>query len=369
MLSANTDSYISPAIDASSATIVEKLRLLSPRTWYGLYQVVARSPFSNMDSRALQQSLAGAVLPIVILFLLSRPLKNNEKPFLIMRTSALVMPSPWIIQCVFRFVVELSRFLSKSISFLRLRKNPYTSARETLKDRIHSHRAYRTNEYDVYLPSERKFHQKAILMLPGALVPHSAYAEFASRLSDAGFVVVVVSLEPCLLADPCLGASLQRILRIMKSTEEQADSNSQLNWSLMGHSMGAFGIMRLYDQYCKAGGNAERSRIRNVILLGVAAFIEESTNLTSYNDFEQTRILLIQGSKDGLVDLFKHREDELYSDYLPKTLVRKEIAGGTHEGFASYHEQDENEVGAIPRHEQQSQVCDMIRDFLLVNAE
>ncbi len=35
-----------------------------------------------------------------------------------------------------------------------------------------------------------------IIIYPGALVNHRAYAPIASRLSDEGFLVVVMSLEP-----------------------------------------------------------------------------------------------------------------------------------------------------------------------------
>ena len=105
-------------------------------------------------------------------------------------------------------------------------------------------------------------------------------------------------MEPCLFADPALGADMGSIRRIMKKTiKELALAETDIEWSLMGHSMGAFASMRLYDHFQKYDGDI---KIRNLVMLGAAPFIEECTNLSTYNDPKENRILLIQASNDAL---------------------------------------------------------------------
>ena len=124
------------------------------------------------------------------------------------------------------------------------------------------------------------------------------------------------------------------IRRIMKKTiKELALAETDIEWSLMGHSMGAFASMRLYDHFQKYDGDI---KIRNLVMLGAAPFIEECTNLSTYNDPKENRILLIQASNDALVEMLGERENELYAMFPSDALLRKDLAGATHHGFASY---------------------------------
>ena len=222
---------------------------------------------------------------------------------------------------------------------------------------------------------------KVALVFPGALVPSAAYAEVAGRLSDKGLIVIVPSLEPYLLAAPNLGTDLSTVCGIMRKVRKELGlyrSPRLIEWSLMGHSMGAFAAMRLYDHFQKGHHRLdiynerplklhglkrlmfEPLHIKDLVLMGVAPFIAECTNLSKYNDAPNNRILLIQASDDMLMTILRDGIDELYRKFPNDTTIRKDIVGGTHHGFASYSDQE----GQITVQEQQAQVCEYIAEFL-----
>jgi hypothetical protein len=346
---------IPPPPSPVTTEVLNKLQFLWPETWYGLFQAISRS----VDILPLQQALLGAILPLAIMFVMLRVFETTiRRPTTAMIATLL---SPWMLNCLSQALIHFFPFASRSVYFLSTRKDVLPSAIETLNSRISSHRAYRTRRYDVYVPLQLH-HQKcrdssplkAIFMLPGALVPHTSYSELAGSLSDKGLVVVVASLEPCLLADTHLGANQKSARKIMKKIEREL--KTKLDWSLMGHSMGAFGVMKIYDQFHKKGIN-----IQSLIILGVAAFINECTDLTLYNNPNTTQILLVQGCDDWVVEMMRNQDDQLFVNFPVETLIRKDIAGGTHSGFASY--QDDEVVG-ISRENQQAQVSNLIQDFL-----
>ncbi|KAL3934456.1 MAG: hypothetical protein SGBAC_009835 [Bacillariaceae sp.] len=211
---------------------------------------------------------------------------------------------------------------------------------------------------------------KIIIFFPGALVPSEAYSELAGRLSDNGLIVVVPSLEPCLYAAPNLGTDLQTVRGMMENVraELKLDANN-IQWVLGGHSMGAFGAIRLYDQFKKEErtlrynrrlGKEVPTKINDLVLIGVAPFLKECTNLSSYNDAKTNRILLIQATDDVLMKILGDGLDLLYKKFPQATTIRTDILGGTHHGFASYN--DEN--GQITMQEQQRQVCEHVAEFL-----
>jgi hypothetical protein len=341
---------------------LDRLRLLSPITWYGLMQVSSRSPFTAFQLEKLRDATLGVILPLITFFLCMQLIETKRQANI--SWHRMLALSPWVWHCSRQLLVQLSFFFQTVMNYFRNRNHALPSAIEGIRMRIASNRAYRTRRYDVYLPpssltmrnNAQSKTQKAIVMLPGALVPHPSYSELAGRLSDTGLLVVVTSLEPCLLADPNLGADIGSIRRIMSQIQKQLRIDN-MEWILMGHSMGAFGAMRLYDQFHKQQSD---KKIRDLVLLGVAPFINECTDLSHYNNFTETRILLIQASDDVLVELLEDRQKELYTNFPVDTTARRDILGATHHGFASYDDDD----GQITRHEQQQQVCDLVQDFL-----
>eukprot|EP00980_Cylindrotheca_fusiformis_P001226 scaffold331_cov117-Cylindrotheca_fusiformis.AAC.4 len=359
------------APDLWKTHILNGLRLVSPRTWYGLMQVSSRSPFSAFQLEKLLDSVLGMGIPMIALILCMKLVERNQHTKFSAPQRILLL-SPWMWHCGQQLVLQMSLFLQSVVNFVRNRNRALPSAVEEMRIRTSSNRAFRTHRYDVFLPPpstttsqpqeqqqtyEGSMH-KAIVILPGALVPHLSYSEIAGRLSDMGFLTIVVSLEPWLLAGPNLGITTRSVRRIMGRVQTLLKIKN-LEWTLMGHSMGAFGAMRLYDQFQKQ--QLKSSKIRNLVLLGVAPFIKECTDLSKYNDCKQSRLLLIQASADFLAELLKDGREVLYSNFPLETTTQHDILGGTHHGFASYIDDQD---ALITYQEQQQQVCDLVCKFL-----
>lgn len=355
-------------------------------------QVSSRSPFSDFELEILTIATLGLILPIAIILSSTWLLESMKQTRPQLRR--VLFLSPWVWHCLWQFCGQIRDLAFTINSNIRNRSKALPSAVQELQNRLSNQRAYKTRRYTVYLPSQDLLKNteiteteaaaadgatnegiirptKIILFFPGALVPSEAYSQLAGRLSDNGLIVIVPSLEPCLYAAPNLGTDIQTVRRMMQNVraELKLDPNN-IQWVLGGHSMGAFGAMRLYDQFKKE----ERTllynlilgevpiRIKDLVLIGVAPFLKECTDLSSYNDAKTNRILLIQATDDVLMKILGDGLDLLYKKFPQATTIRKDILGGTHHGFASYN--DEN--GQITMQEQQRQVCKHVAEFLLL---
>jgi dienelactone hydrolase len=234
----------------------------------------------------------------------------------------------------------------------------------------------------------------AILFLPGALVPHAAYAEVAGRLSDQGLVVVVTSMEPFRLAYHHLGSDAISMKRIMRRVQQQVTaslsttaaaattttgkSSKSLQWTILGHSMGCFSAMRLFrdlrhqqqqqQQQRKAGWSVPVPVTNKLVLWGVAAFLPFAVDLSGHSD---ARVLVVQGTDDQLVESLKGGQDALEACFPAQTTEKVMIVGGTHDGFASYlpanarKTDDTHAYDGLPREDQHDQTCSATVRFLL----
>lgn len=351
-----------PSTPQFVTAFLDRLLLLSPRTWFGVLQLQSTYPESPLQASVLRDSTIGAVLPTVTIFLLMKLAAEKQDTRLLLRRLALpYLVSPWILQSIYQVLLQCLYLVKTMYRSFGDRSPVFPSATHELETRISRNRAYRTRRYDVYLPPSREGGniQRAVVLFPGAFVPHGAYSEVAGRLSDAGLVVVAVSMEPLLLAHPHLGADLGSMRRIMKKTQQQLEL-AEVEWSLMGHSMGAFAAMRLFDQLRSHGD----CTVRRLALWGVAAFVAASTDLSKYEDDD---ILLVQASNDFVVEMMSENQEELDAQF-PETAQQKMIQGGTHHGFASYSSSFSHQDGErkeLSYREQQQQACALTARFLL----
>ena len=392
------------------------LRLISPKTWWGMIDFECkRGPMSQFDISTLAQSAKGLLLPLIFLLILRIvmvPKNQSSASFLAMLRKSQsdptipffklfipIVASPWCLQCLYQLYYQLSMPLRTFRDMMGSPSLTLSRAIDVLTSRIIHRRAYRTPRYDVYLPpslntstdGKPSNDQSALLLIPGATVSHEAYSEVAGRLSDEGFVVVVVSLEPFRLANPYFGTNLALAKRIMNEVTEKihrvpenlvqsSDENKQLSqaksieWTLLGHSMGAFGAMQLFRAFAddprdnlqktSSTRNSTTSVSNKLVLWGLAAFIESATDLSHLKD---AQILVLQGSNDALVELQRSRDKELVA-FFPPTVVAETIAGGTHEGFSSYEPsfqlEDDAKKRPISLDEQQKQACEKTARFL-----
>jgi pimeloyl-ACP methyl ester carboxylesterase len=385
-------------------TLLDRLLLFSPRTWFGIYRVLVESPWNPLDESAFCRALLALILPMIVVtviqlwFLSDSGLSSLFGKLVGSRGSSktinllpATLVSPWMIQAISTNLPLWRQVLTRLHDYRRNRFGTRKSAQIELKHRLQTNRVVRFRRYDIYLPppilnddgdddSSLSFSSssiqscQALLFLPGALVPHSAYAEVAARLSDAGLVVVVVSAEPTRMIHQHLGADVHSIRRIMtrvqswlllnhgrhissQSTQLQARGNSSTSssrstvlspppsqlisitrrltplliseWSLMGHSMGSFSALRLFAQLQQKVPQT----IRRVVLWGTGAFLSLATDMTCCTD---CHVLLVQGSDDFVVAYGTASQAE-FDALLPATTTYREvISGGTHDGFASY---------------------------------
>lgn len=418
----------------------DRLKLLSPRTWWGIICLESKKGFlSPFDTSKTVRSAVGLLLPLLVLFLWRLAMvRRSQSAATIPSTRLLIasLISPWSLQCFHQLCYQLSIPFESIRTAMKTRSSTLPRAIDALKLRIRHRRAYRTRRYDVYLPpslaglSENVTKSdvdtqtlRALLFIPGAAVAHEAYSEVAARLSDKGFVVVVMSLEPFRLADHHFGANIGSVKRIIEqitldihvSTMAQRiqtyqESGGKLSpillpqeigdklprislpaktveWTLMGHSMGSFAAMQLFRAFCDHSNNNTYTIGSNIpeqlepitstmdivignklVLWGTAALVDFATDLSDQRDAD---ILIVQGTNDEFVELMRSRQDELEAFFPPATRT-EHIVGGTHEGFGSYqtsYRWDDDGTKkksrrSIPLDKQHKRACDATVRFL-----
>jgi positive regulator of sigma E activity len=312
-----------PAFSVLQDRIQNVVTLFLPKTWSRImeFEEMKVGSFSSFNKSILIQSFIGFISPLVILwfidFITFMIFNNNNRRSMTTATTtmttmtammrllllrrrraaslfippSLVVFSPWCLGCLHRLFQQALIVIRAVHSILKKRSPTLSRAKTTIDSRIQHHRAYRTRRYDVYLPSSlfsttstttststlaTTNKLRVLLFLPGAYVSHEAYSEIASRLSDEGFVVAVLSMEPLRLADSRLGnTDVTTIKEIMNSiTNEIVPSTSKLKlkskplanmgnadnnisnnnnkkiieFTLMGHSLGAFAAMKLFRE-------------------------------------------------------------------------------------------------------------------------
>eukprot|EP00534_Pseudo-nitzschia_fraudulenta_P009116 CAMPEP_0201152438 /NCGR_PEP_ID=MMETSP0851-20130426/13109_1 /ASSEMBLY_ACC=CAM_ASM_000631 /TAXON_ID=183588 /ORGANISM="Pseudo-nitzschia fraudulenta, Strain WWA7" /LENGTH=453 /DNA_ID=CAMNT_0047429455 /DNA_START=378 /DNA_END=1739 /DNA_ORIENTATION=+ len=426
-----------------SVAFLDRLRLLYPRTWWGIVDFEDSKSASAFEISSMVNSAVGLVLPFLVLWTAQWAL--NEVFFrqrqsvagiatiprmLLKRLFVVSFVSPWCVQCFYQLFFQLSVLLESIRAIAKNRSSTLTRATDALKLRIRHQRAYRTRRYDVYLPTslagESESDQtssdsnndsktlRGLLFLPGASVSHEAYSEVAARLSDEGFLVAVVSLEPLRLALNHLGTSVESVKRVIETISsqihahalaeiQQRDDNytastlpeevlpaQTLEWTLIGHSMGSFAAMKLLSEFFSeqhVGNNPKQREIvvrrrsnsssnnsssktfsvligNKLVMWGAAAFVDAATDLSGY---EKSRVLVVQGTKDKFVELMRSRHDEFLSYFPPTNTQTERIAGGTHEGFGSYDpsfkfgDEDDEHVSIDWQHKK---ACDATVRFL-----
>ena len=387
-----------------SVTLRNRLKLLSPRIWWGLIDNESKKEFSPFFISTVIRSCVGLLFPLLIIAFFANIRRGKPATSVTStRLMLIALISPWCIQCFYQLYDQITTLLVSFRTQMTSRSLTLARATDALKLRIRHRRAYRTSRYDVYLPpsltsiSEKKNGAyvdtqalRALFFIPGALVPHEAYSEVAARLSDKGFVVAVMSLEPLRLAGCHFGTNLASVKQIidgvtgkifdhLMNVPEGMDNElpiKSIEWTLIGHSMGAFAATQLFRESLyhpnekteKSESNWNITLGKKLVLWGVAAMLNSVTDLSAEGD---AQILILQGTNDEFVEMMQSKEDELEAFFPPSTRT-EHITGGTHEGFASYTsmfnngttKNNENTRKSIPLDRQHKQACDATVRFL-----
>ena len=337
-------------ISLQPMTWQDKLSLLSPITWFGFLHQLHKSPFAEFRVDLLCQSLLALLLPLLALSL------SNLDP-------RLVLPlSPWAIGIIHGGIIPPVQQIYNTIhTWKTKRSNPLIASQAAYANRLASGHLVRCGRFDVFLPKKNAFSGHALLWLPGALISHTAYSDVAAQLSDSGggICVVTVSMEPCRMASPYLGATPRRLKRIQKRVElilkehflEHQRHPVRVIWSIGGHSLGSFAAMAV----------AEELDASSLIMWGSANFRNTRTDLSR----SSIPTLVVQGSRDKLCDMDEVALAEFRNDF-PSNTIYSTIQGGCHNGFASVEPGDPTFLGAptISMEQQQEEAVAITATFL-----
>eukprot|EP00980_Cylindrotheca_fusiformis_P031663 scaffold26766_cov166-Cylindrotheca_fusiformis.AAC.2 len=284
-------------------------------------------------------------------FLLSSPIGSNivNNPMLlaaiigvvaiVVGIQVTILPNNllWILPVMVVLIVLLL-WADAARRMIEHREPAFKSAHNLLWKRIQEERAKRTrNGYDVYLPTKNVNDNKSgikakygIIFFPGALVNHTAYAPLASKLSDEGVLVVVMSLEPSRFAtfddDTCKKRALIVMYEILAERIEVEE------WILAGHSMVGGPVALKLATEMKPG-------ISKLVLFGIKSAPKGIPTLRDAS----IDVLVLNGSKDAIVNqCTSETEWEHFQSVLPPTSGGKGkteyvvMEGANHSGFGHY---------------------------------
>ena len=212
-----------------------------------------------------------------------------------------------------------------------------------------------------------------MLFLPGAFVNQTCYAKIAKQLAETGNIfVVVLSMEPCRLALPGLGADYNDLYSAMERVEKEWECSSssssssstygisssssssssgssstcssssssstcsshtqkKLEWSIAGHSLGGYSAMRLSTKVKNLlVAKTKRTNYRHQTKLSVVLWATGS-NPTYVTDLSQEKdagldVLVIGASKDPMCNLCDENTLQFLQSKLPPPLS----CGGRH---------------------------------------
>ena len=316
----NVTSKSDKPVQVEPMTWLDKLLLFSPSTWFGFLYQLHRSPFTQFRFGPLVRSILSLLLPFLVMLCA----KLDPRISLPM--------SPWAISIVQKGILPPILDMYKTAQLWRInRVNPISTS--AFAERITAGRCIRFARFDVHIPEWFSGH--VLLWLPGALIAHTAYSDIMSHLvDDTGICVVTVSMEPCRMASPWLGATASRLKRIqtqLQRRQRELFKHPIQKWSVGGHSMGSFAAMAL----------ANHVNATSLIMWASANLRNTRTDLSK----SSLHVLVLQGSEDKLCQMDDASRADFEKDFPPHT-VYETIQGGIHRWFASIDPGDPTIVGA-----------------------
>ena len=251
--------------------------------------------------------------------------------------------------------------LSRLVVVVMNRKCADDSATAMISQRVRLGRAKRRHGYDLYFPPKQvdksRIKQRgkvlipSLFFFPGFGISHAAYSEVAARISDSGIAVAVISLEPLRLAHKALGGGIDDICRLLRLAGKDVskyykDDASPLiiEWNLGGHSMGGYNSLQLAEDIMNQSqlpsvilkNKKSVSRMgSDIVVWGAGNLVDGVPNLR-INKRPPIRVLVINGSNDGIVQMSPQQKRELLSRLPKSTTELRTIKGANHSGFASY---------------------------------
>jgi hypothetical protein len=381
-----------------------QMRLLSPTTWLGMcqhmkafisFRKITSGDFGDPHSQWTFKRWLYHILPTF--FLLIAPILHSgmslpDQSALLLRSATVTFLSPLSLLYITQ-ILYLPDLFQRVKTLQSTRNRPDKEALSCFVRGVQSGQIVNLDRLHVYLPpidSSTRFESKdmkqsphnnkmkpirALLFLPGAMVDPMAYAIIASRLAHSqNAIVAVLSMEPLGMPDAYLGADLidlKRAMRDVKSVWKQWNENkdtmdekattqmecieSQWIWCLGGHSYGAYASMRLaspLSKYLTASESPQSPQTPlKLVLWGAGNILDLVPDMTRH------KVLLINGSNDGIVKFPSPESKAMLESRLPSPLKASFprngfsplsqpyskhiwIQGGVHHYFASYDVQE-----------------------------
>jgi len=210
---------------------------------------------------------------------------------------------------------------------------PFKSAQNALARRMEEGRAIRYSGYDVFLPptaTAGAATYPGLIFYPGWLINHTAYAPIAAKLSDAGMVVVVLSMEPFRSSVQNNEAETARYLRIIyELLAEKAPDHPVPSWAVGGHGAGAQLAMKI--------ARATSPGTSKLVVWGCGSRPIDHRAARLSDKEGKLDVLVLNGSEDVLQvkqPSFVQKTD--FRKLLPKSTRYRTIPGGNQNGFGHY---------------------------------
>jgi len=265
------------------------------------------------------------VLPLILIFCVARYVLYPENAML-QGLGYLLVGIPLVGSLLF------GRKLCRD--FVDGRIPPFKSAQNLLAQRMEDRRAIRTRGYDVFLPppktkedgdSERTI---GLIFYPGWLINHTAYATVAAKLSDAGILVVVLSMEPFRASVSSTQVETARYLRVMyELLSDVAPDHPVSEWAVGGHAVGAHLAMKI--------AKATSPGTSRLVVWGCCSRPIEHRS-ASLADNTKLEVLVLNGSEDKSINQLSFSQRTDFHNLLPGSTIYRTIPGGNHNGFGHY---------------------------------
>mmetsp|Transcript_38267 Transcript_38267/g.92585 ORF Transcript_38267/g.92585 Transcript_38267/m.92585 type:complete len:465 (+) Transcript_38267:137-1531(+) len=346
----------------SSMSLEKIVRLDEPMTYSKAY-----APYLGFLITFLTQSLSVPTIgiPYVALGISTYFIAPDHEFLRQVWLTSLVLP-PLFLLGLYAFALRM---------YIKNRQPAFKSAQNLLWERIQNDRAKRLEGYDIYLPPPEKKEsaspKQGIIFFPGALVSQTAYSPVAAKLSDAGILVVVMSLEPTRIAMD-VSSCHKRALLVMYEVLTLGLDISVDEWSLAGHSAGATMALVLASKMAPGIGK--------LIMCGIA---RDSFGVSPNFKTSPTQVLIMNGSEDPFVQGKTKEQWQEFQNLLPPVKEEKDakaakggseyvtIEGGNHSGFAHYGPQTyprPDGVRKITMEEQQDAFVQKTVEFLFATS-
>ena len=425
VLDDNDDVVTPSAIGFSSSLVSALVAALVPALALALVSALAAAstPISSVSTSG--PSVLGPAAAATLPSLLTDILRRVAPPCL---------ASPLVLGYAFgggasryrRRISAATSIASRFAFLVKARKTATDDAISALSDGVDSGRVLRRGRYDLYLPPAHPYpppyvnmvgkragvrsHKKprsrrvpmpGLVLIPGMLVPTSSYASVASRLSDTGVAVAVLSLEPWRLARSETGAGVNDVIRVMKDAGrdvarwrrrgrrqtpagggesaavmadgdgggklevEKEEEEIGVEWSLGGHSMGGYAALSVASQWQGGRDSGSRGRARRLVIWAAGSRPDLIPDL-SQSPFRE--IFLLFASGDVYCPPLTGRSTALPQSKLPQggRVLCDVVRGGNHDGFASYPTTPQYDgVRRISRDRQHNLVSQKTGFFLL----